>query len=52
MKLKEEIKPDFVVSLLEPANLFDVLTKKAIKRLYFSFIPIKGVLKDEKNSYC
>jgi glycosyltransferase involved in cell wall biosynthesis len=26
-KLKEEIKPDFVVSLLEPANLFNVLTK-------------------------
>jgi hypothetical protein len=51
-KLKEEIKPDFVVSLLESANLFNVLTKKAIKRLYFSFISIKGVLKDEKNSYC
>jgi len=36
-KLKEEIKPDFVVSLLEPANLFNVLTKKAIKRLYKEF---------------
>ena len=51
-ELKEEIRPDFVVSLLEPANLFNVLTKKVIKRLYFSFIPIKGVLKDEKNPYC
>ncbi len=51
-KLKEEIKPDFVVSSLEPANLFNVLTKKAIKRLYFSFISIKGALKDEKNSCC
>jgi hypothetical protein len=34
-KLKEEIKPDFVVSLLEPANPFNVLTKKQSKDYTF-----------------
>jgi glycosyltransferase involved in cell wall biosynthesis len=36
-KLKEEIKPDFVVSLLEPANLFNVLTKVSNQKTILSF---------------
>jgi len=36
-KLKEEIKPDFVVSLLEPANLFNVLTKISNQKTVLSF---------------
>jgi glycosyltransferase involved in cell wall biosynthesis len=36
-KLKEEIKPDFVVSLLEPANLFNVLTKISSQKTILSF---------------
>jgi glycosyltransferase involved in cell wall biosynthesis len=36
-KLKEEIKPDFVVSLLEPANLFNVLTKISNQKTILSF---------------
>jgi glycosyltransferase involved in cell wall biosynthesis len=36
-KLKEEIKPDFVVSLLEPANLFNVLTKTSSQKTILSF---------------
>jgi len=36
-KLKEEIKLDFVVSLLEPANLFNVLTKLSNQKTILSF---------------
>jgi glycosyltransferase involved in cell wall biosynthesis len=36
-KIKEEIKPDFVVSLLEPANLFNVLTKLSNQKIILSF---------------
>jgi glycosyltransferase involved in cell wall biosynthesis len=36
-KLKEEIKPDFVVSLVEPANLFNVLTKISNQKTILSF---------------
>ena len=36
-KLKEEIKPDFVVSLLEPANLFNVLAKISSQKTILSF---------------
>jgi len=36
-KLKEEMKPDFVVSLLEPANLFNVLTKISNQKTVLSF---------------
>jgi glycosyltransferase involved in cell wall biosynthesis len=36
-KLKEEVKPDFVVSLLEPANLFNVLTKLSNQKTILSF---------------
>jgi len=36
-KIKEEIKPDFVVSLLEPANLFNVLTKISSQKTILSF---------------
>ena len=36
-KLKEEIKPDFVVSLLEPANIFNVLTKISNQKTILSF---------------
>jgi glycosyltransferase involved in cell wall biosynthesis len=36
-KLKEETKPDFVVSLLEPANLFNVLTKISNQKTVLSF---------------
>jgi hypothetical protein len=40
-KLKEEIKPDFVISFMEPANLFNVLTKISNQKtiLSFRFIP-------------
>jgi glycosyltransferase involved in cell wall biosynthesis len=36
-KLKEEIKPDFVVSLVEPANLFNALTKISNQKTILSF---------------
>jgi glycosyltransferase involved in cell wall biosynthesis len=36
-KLKEEIKPDFAISLLEPANLFNVLTKISSQKTILSF---------------
>jgi len=36
-KLKEEMNPDFVVSLLEPANLFNVLTKISNQKTVLSF---------------
>ena len=36
-KLKEEMKPDFVISLLEPANLFNVLTKISNQKTVLSF---------------
>jgi glycosyltransferase involved in cell wall biosynthesis len=36
-ELKEETKPDFVVSLLEPANLFNVLTKISSQKTILSF---------------
>lgn len=36
-KLKEEIKPDFVISLVEPANLFNVLTKISNQKTILSF---------------
>ena len=36
-KLKEEIKPDFVVSFMEPANLFNVLTKISNQKTILSF---------------
>jgi len=36
-KIKKEIAPDFVVSLLEPANLFNVLTKISNQKTILSF---------------
>jgi glycosyltransferase involved in cell wall biosynthesis len=36
-KLKQEIKPDFVISLVEPANLFNVLTKISSQKTILSF---------------
>jgi glycosyltransferase involved in cell wall biosynthesis len=36
-KLKEEIKPDFVVSFMEPANLLNVLTKISNQKTILSF---------------
>jgi glycosyltransferase involved in cell wall biosynthesis len=36
-KLKQEIKPDFVISLVEPANLFNVLTKISNQKTILSF---------------
>jgi len=36
-KLKQEIKPDFVISLVEPANLFNVLTKTSNQKIILSF---------------
>jgi hypothetical protein len=36
-KIKKEIDPDFVVSLLEPANLFNVLTKLSSQKTILSF---------------
>jgi glycosyltransferase involved in cell wall biosynthesis len=36
-KIKKEIDPDFVISLLEPANLFNVLTKLSSQKTILSF---------------
>ncbi len=36
-KIKKEIDPDFVISLLEPANLFNVLTKLSNQKTILSF---------------
>ena len=36
-KIKKEIDPDFVISLLEPANLFNVLTKISNQKTILSF---------------
>jgi len=36
-KIKKELDPDFVISLLEPANLFNVLTKISNQKTVLSF---------------
>ena len=36
-KIKKELDPDFVISLLEPANLFNVLTKLSNQKTILSF---------------
>ena len=34
-KIKRKIKPDFVISLLEPANFYNVITKPRIKKPFY-----------------
>jgi glycosyltransferase involved in cell wall biosynthesis len=36
-RIKKEVSPDFVISLLEPANLFNVLTKISNQKTILSF---------------
>jgi len=36
-RIKKEVSPDFVISLLEPANLFNVLTKISNQKTVLSF---------------